>query len=81
MRFIRFHTTSNQELVFLTVGVGRQVLRQDQPDQHVMASVRVVPIWHTSSKRGNLVAWAPQVQSSANTPIIIYLYPAKSLIL
>jgi hypothetical protein len=25
--------------------------------------------------------WTPQVQSSANTLIIIYLYPAKSLIL
>jgi hypothetical protein len=81
MRLIRFHTTSHQELVFLTMAVVRQALRQEQPDQHVMASVRGVPIWHTSSKRGNLVAWAPQVQSSANTLIIIYLYPAKSLIL
>jgi hypothetical protein len=80
MRPIRFHTTSYQELVFLTVGVVRLALRREQPDQHVMASLRGLPIWHSSSKRGNLVAWARQVQSFANTPIIIYSYPAKSLI-
>jgi hypothetical protein len=56
MRLIRFHTTSNQELVFLTMGVVPQALRQEQPDQLVMASLRGVPIWHTSSKRGNLVS-------------------------
>jgi hypothetical protein len=81
MRLIRFHTTSNQELVFLNMGVVRRASRREQPDQHVMASLRSLPIWHSSSKRGNLVAWAPQVQSPANTPIVIYLYPAKSLIL
>jgi hypothetical protein len=78
---MRFHTSSNQELVFLTMGVVRRALRREQPDQRVMASLRGLPIWHSSSKRGNLVPGAPQVQSSANTPIIIYLYPAKSLIL
>jgi hypothetical protein len=81
MRLIRFHTISNQELVFLTMGVLRRALRWEQPDQHVIAIIRSLPIWQSSSKRGNLLAWAPQVQSSANTPIIIYLYPAKSLIL
>jgi hypothetical protein len=41
MRLIRFHTTSNQELVFLNMGVVRRALRREQPDQHVMASLRV----------------------------------------
>jgi hypothetical protein len=72
MCLIRFHTSSNQELVFLTMGLVRRVLRREQPDQHVMANLRGLPIWQSSSKRGNLLAWAPQVQSSANTPIIIY---------
>jgi hypothetical protein len=75
MRLIHFHTPSNQELLFLTIGLVRRPLRQ-----HVMASLRGLQIWQ-SSKRGNLLAWAPQVQSSANTLIIICLYPAKSLIL
>jgi hypothetical protein len=52
-----------------------------KPEQHVMARLRGLPIWQSSSKRCNLDEWAPQVQSSANTLIIIYLYPAKSLIL
>jgi hypothetical protein len=81
MPLIRFHTTSNQELVFLTIDVVRRALRREQPDQQVIASLRGLPIWRSSSKRGNLVASAPQVQSSANTPIIIYSYPTKSLIL
>jgi hypothetical protein len=41
MRLIRFHTTSNQELVFLTMGVVRRALRREQPDQHVMAAFAV----------------------------------------
>jgi hypothetical protein len=52
MRLIRFHTSSNEELVFLSVGVVRRALRREQPDQHVMASLRSFPIWQSSSKRG-----------------------------
>ena len=81
MRPIRFHTTFLQELVFLTLGVVRRALRLKQPDQHVMASPRNLPIWQLLSKRGNPAARAPQVQSSPNTPIMKCLYPAKSLIL
>jgi hypothetical protein len=46
-----------------------------------MANLRGLPIWQSPSKRGNLAAWAPQAQSSANTPIMKCLYPPKSLIL
>jgi hypothetical protein len=34
-----------------------------------------------SSKASDPCARAPHIQSSANTPIMNYLYPAKSLIL
>jgi hypothetical protein len=49
-------------------------------DQYVMASLRGLPIWQSSSKRCNLGEWARQVQSSANKLIIIFLYSAKPLI-
>jgi hypothetical protein len=79
MRPIRFHTTFLQELAFLTL--LRRVLRLKRPDQNVMTSPRGLPIWQSLSKRGNLAAGAPQVQSSANTPLMKCLYPSKSLIL
>jgi len=65
----------------LTLSVLRRALRRKQPDQHLMAGPRSLPIWQSLSKRGNLAAGAPPVQSSANTPFMKCLYPPKSLIL
>jgi hypothetical protein len=42
--------------VFLNMGAVRRALRPERPDQHVMASLRSLPIWQSSSKRGNPAA-------------------------
>jgi hypothetical protein len=65
----------------LTLGVVRHASRLKRPDQLLMASPRGLPIWLASSKRGNLAAGAPQVQSPPNTLPMKCLYPPKSLIL
>jgi hypothetical protein len=75
----------------------RLALPWEQPDQYVMAGLgrrsarRTERAWRkgivwlvTAFDKLNSVdpaARAPQIQSSANTPIIKYLYPAKSLTL